>query len=132
LPSPDIAEFLKTRMLADLRTEVAASTLGASAAIDEERRLAALEAHIATLQDAVAAAQAVGEARRREAESAAERAAVLESQIATLKEAVAKAEAIGAQHRQDAEASAARAVYLVSELIEVTSELVELQQGKAS
>ena len=131
LPYPDIAEFLKARMLADLQTEVAASTPGVSADADDGYDLA-LEAQIATLKDAVAAAQTIGEQRRQEAETAVERVAALEAQVATLQQAVAQAEAIGEQHRQDAEASAERAVYLVTELIDVTSELVQLQQRKAS
>lgn len=132
LPFPDIAEFLKARMLADLREEVAACTPGMAADVEEPRRIEVLEAHIVTLQDAVAEARTMGEQRRREAESAAERVAALEAQVATLTKAVADAEAIGEQHRQEAEASAERAIYLVTELIDVTSELTELRQRKAS
>lgn len=131
MPYPDIAEFLKARMLADLQTEVAASTPGVTADADEGYRLA-LEAQIATLKAAVAAAQTIGEQRRHEAETASERVAALEAQVATLTKAVAEAEAVGERHRHEAEASAERAVYLVTELIDVTSELVELQQRKAS
>jgi chromosome segregation ATPase len=132
LPYPDIAEFLKARMLADLREDVAACTPGISADADEPRHIEALEAHIAKLQDAVAEAHTMGERRRREAESAAERVAALQAEVATLTKAVADAEALGEQHRQEAEASAERAVYLVTELIDVTSELTELRQRKAS
>jgi chromosome segregation ATPase len=131
LPHPDIAEFLKARMFADLQAEVAACTPGLSADADDGYCLA-LEAQIANLKDAVAAAEAAGAQRRHEAEVAAVRVASLEAQVATLQEAVAQAEAIREQHRQEAQASNERAVYLVTELIEVTSELVELQQLKAS
>jgi chromosome segregation ATPase len=129
LPHPDIAEFLKARMFADLQAEVAACTPGLSA---DDGYCLALEAQIANLKDAVAAAEAAGAQRRHEAEVAAVRVASLEAQVATLQEAVAQAEAIREQHRQEAQASNERAVYLVTELIEVTSELVELQQLKAS
>jgi chromosome segregation ATPase len=131
MPYPDLAEFLKARMLADLQAEVAACGPGLSGDA-EEAHVASLEAEIASLRDAVTAAEAAGERRRREAESATHRVAVLEAQVTTLASAVAEAEAIGEQHRQDAEASAERAVYLVTELIDVTSELVALQQRKAS
>jgi hypothetical protein len=131
LPHPDIAEFLKARMFADLQAEVAACAPGIAADADDGYCLA-LEAQIASLKEAVCAAETAGAQRRYEAEIAAERVAALEAQVVTLQQAVAQAEAIGEQHRQEAQASSERAVYLVTELIEVTSELVELQQRKAS
>jgi transcription elongation GreA/GreB family factor len=53
----------------------------------DPRRVEALEAQIAAMEKAVADAEALGERRRQEAESAARRVEALEAQIATLEEA---------------------------------------------
>lgn len=123
MPYPDLAEALQARILADLRSEKIDP--------DERHRIGALEAHIAKLEDAVANAEALGEQRRQEAETAAKRVEALEAHIATLEEAVAKAEALGEQRRREAETTAKRADDLVAELVDMTSELVAMSKQMA-
>jgi chromosome segregation ATPase len=128
LPHSDIAEFLQARIVADLKAELAAHAPAKSPDPDERTRIAALEAQIATLVEAATAARTIGEQRRHEAETAAKRIEVLEAQVATLEKAVAMAEAMGEQRRQEAEVAVKRADYLVAELVEITSELVEMSK----
>jgi hypothetical protein len=74
LSHPDLAEALQARILADLKSEQGHDPPRNRPDPNERRRVEALEAHIATLEEAVAKAEALGEQRRREAETAAERA----------------------------------------------------------
>jgi chromosome segregation ATPase len=128
LTYPDFAEALQARIRADLEAEKVAHTPRKLPTLDEGRRFEALEAYIATLEKAVAKAEARGEQRRREAETAAKRVEALEAHIATLQEAVAKAEALGKQQRQEAQTATKRADGLVAELIEMTGELVNMSK----
>jgi chromosome segregation ATPase len=93
---------------------------------DGRRSVGVMEANIATLEKAVAMAEALGEQRRLQAEMTAKRVEALESNIATLEKAVAKAEALGERWRQEAEAAAKRADDLVGELVELTGDFVEM------
>jgi small-conductance mechanosensitive channel len=90
-----------------------------------------MEANIAVLEKAVAVAEALSEQRRLEAEMAAKRVEALQSNIATLEKAVAKAEALSEQWRQEAEAAVKRANDLVGELVELTSDFVEMSKRMA-
>jgi chromosome segregation ATPase len=128
LPQSDIAEFLQARLVADLKARLAAHTPGAGPGADEHPRVAALEAQIAILQDAVAEARTMGEERRQQAETAARRVELLEAQVATLEQAVATAEAMSEQRQQQAETAARQADYLVAELVDITGELVEMSK----
>lgn len=128
MPQSDIAEFLQARLVADLRARLAAHAPGAGPDADEHPRVAALEAQIATLQDAVAEARTMGEQQRQQAETAARRVELLEAQVATLEQAVATAEAMSEQRQQQAETAARQADYLVAELVDITSELVEMSK----
>jgi DNA-binding protein H-NS len=118
LTYPDLAQALQARILANLKAGKGADT-------DEPRGVGDLEFYIATLEKAVAKADALGEQRRQEAERAAKQVKDLEAKIATLEEAITKAEAVGEQRRQEARADTKRANDLVAELVEMTSELVE-------
>jgi chromosome segregation ATPase len=128
LPHSDIAEFLQARIVADLKAELAAHTPGERPHPDERPRIAALEAQIATLVEAVASARTLGEQRRQEAEAAAKRVEALEAHIVTLEKAVAEAEALGERRRQEAEIAIKRADHLVAELVDITSELVGMSK----
>ena len=75
---------------------------------DGHRRIEALEAQIAALQDAIATTETLGEQQRQEAGMAAKRVVALEAQVATLEDAVAKAQALAEQRRQEAETAANR------------------------
>jgi chromosome segregation ATPase len=125
---PDFAEALQARICANLEAEKIAHTPSNRRDADERRRVDILEVHIAALEEAVAAAEVLGEHRRQEAETAAKKIAELEAHIATLKEAIAKAEALGEQQRQEVQTSAKQADHLVAELIEMTGELVEMSK----
>src|SRR6266851_4068747 len=83
---------------------------------DELRRVEALEAHIATLEAAVAKAEALGKQQHQEVETAAKRVGVLEAHIATLEAAVAKAEALGKQQHQEVETAAKRVAAIEAEI----------------
>jgi DNA repair exonuclease SbcCD ATPase subunit len=131
LPYRDLAEALQARILADLKAGQVGHTPRNRPDPDECRGVDALEHHIATLEEAMAKAEALGERRRQEAETAAKRVGALEVHIATLEEAVAKAEALGEQRRREAQAAAKRADDLVAELVEMTSELVEMSKRMA-
>jgi hypothetical protein len=74
LSYPDLAEALQARMLADLKAGQFDHPPRNRPAPDECRRVKALEAHIATLEEAVAKAEALGEQRRQQAETAVKRA----------------------------------------------------------
>jgi hypothetical protein len=131
LPYPDLAQALQARILADVKAAMAGHAPHNRPDSHEGRTVEALEAQIATLEEAVTKAQALGEQRRREAETAAKRVEALEAKIATLEKAGAKAEALGEQRRREAETAATRADDLVAELIEMTSELVEISKRMA-
>jgi len=132
LPYPDFAEALQARIRADLKAEEVGHPLRSCPDPAERRTVGMLEAKIAALEDALAKAEALGEQRRQEAETAKEtakkRVTALEAQIAELEEAVAKAEAQGEQWRREARTTAKRADDLVAELVELTSELVEMSK----
>ena len=125
---PDLAEALQARILVDQIAEKAAHTPRKRPEPNEGR---ALETHIATLEKAVAKAEALGEQRCQEAQTAAKRVEALEVHIATLEEAVAKAEALGEQRCQEAQTAAKRVEGLVAALVEMTSELVEMSKRMA-
>jgi chromosome segregation ATPase len=95
------------------------------------RNVRAMEAHIASLEKAVADAEALAEQRRQQAERVGKRVEPLEANVAALGEAVIRAEARGEQWRQDAETAAKRADALVAELLEITSELIEMSKRMA-
>ena len=131
MPYPDLAQALQARILADLKAETAGHTPRNRPDPHERRTVGALEAQIATLEEAVTKAEALGEQRRREAEMAARRVGALEAKIVTLEKAGAKAEALGEQRRREAETAAKQADDLVAELIAMTSELVEVSKRMA-
>jgi DNA-binding protein H-NS len=106
LTYPDLAQALQARILADLKAGTMADTPRNRPFPDGRHKVGALEAHIATLEKAVAKAEALGEQRRQEAETAAQRVEALEAHIATLEQAVTKAEALGEQRRQEAATAA--------------------------
>ena len=102
----DMAQVLQARILADLKAgEVTDAPRNRP---DEPRGVGALEALIATLEKALAKAEAMGEQRRHEAESAAKRVEALELKIATLADALTKAQAASEQRCQEVERSARR------------------------
>ena len=74
LPYPDLAQALQARILADLKAETGGHTPRNRPDPHERRTVGALEAQIATLEEAVTKAEALGEQRRREAETAAKQA----------------------------------------------------------
>jgi len=131
VPYPDLTEALQARILADLKAEKVGPAPTSRLDPAESHRVGALEAQIATLEEAVGKAETLGEQRRQEAETAFKRVEVLEAQIATLEEAVGKAEALGEQRRQQAETAVKRADDLVAELVEITSELIEMSKRMA-
>jgi DNA repair exonuclease SbcCD ATPase subunit len=131
LPYRDLAEALQARILADLKAGRAGHPPRDRPDPDECCGVGTREAHIAALAEAMATAEALGEQRREEAETAAKRVAALEAHIATLEEAVAKAEALGEQRRREAQTATKRADDLVAELVEMTSELVEMSKRMA-
>ena len=95
LPYLDLAETLQARMLADQ-------------ACASDGTLGVLDAHIVTLEQALAKAEALSEQRRQEAEAATNRVRLLEANIHRLEEPLARAEAFVDQRRQEAEAAAER------------------------
>jgi chromosome segregation ATPase len=99
--------------------------------LEEAVAKVAREAHMASLEAAVARAEALREQQHQEAEAAAERIAALEGHVATLRGTIAKAEALAEQRRQEVAAATKRADHLVAELFEVTSELVEMSMRMA-
>jgi len=131
LPYPDLTEALQARILADQKAEKVDQGPCNRGDPDEGGRVEALEARIATLEEAVAKAEALADQRCHEADTAAKRIEVLETHIATMKEVVAKAETLAEQRRREAETSAKRADDLVAEVIEMTSEFVEMSKRMA-
>jgi hypothetical protein len=123
LHHPDLAEALRARPNWDLEAETTAA--------QERGRVEVLETHSATLEAALAAAEALGRQRLQEAAIATNRVADLEAHIATLEGALAMAEAAGKQRQQEAEIAAKRADELVAELFKVTNELVEMTKRMA-
>jgi chromosome segregation ATPase len=140
LSYPDFAQALQARIRADLPAEQAGHPPCSCPDPAERRTVGKLEAKleaklrakIAALEDAVAKAEAkaeaLGEQRRQDAETAKQRLAAEQAHIAELEQAVAKAEARGEQWRRKAQTTAKRADGLVAELVELTSELVEMSK----
>jgi chromosome segregation ATPase len=120
---PDLAEVLQARLRGKRDAEAAAA--------DERRRVEGLEAHIIELEAAVARAEALGEQRQHEAETAVKRVRALEVHIATLEAALANAETMGKQRQHEAVTVANRIDELVAEVFKVTSELVETSKRMA-
>ena len=131
MPYPDLTEALQARILADLKAEKVGPAPPNRLDPGESHRVGALEAHIATLEEAMAKAETLGEQRRQEVATEVKRTEALEAQIVTLEEAVAKAETLGEQRRQQAETAVKRADDLVAELVEITSELIEMSKRMA-
>jgi len=100
----DMAQVLQARILADLK----AGQVTPRNRPDEPRGVGALEAYIATLEKALAKAEAMGEERRHEAESAAERVEALELKNARLANSLTEAQAASEQRCQEVERSARR------------------------
>ena len=132
MPYPDFAETLQARIqariLADLKAEKVGHPLRNCPDPTERRTVGMLEAKIAALEEAVAKAEALGERRRQEAEAASKRVEAAEAAIAKLEKAVAKAEAQGEQWRREAQTTAKRADDLVAEIVQMTSEFVEMSK----
>ena len=109
----DFAEALQARLRAHREADhrsIRKSDLG------ERRTIEALEAQIATLQDAIASTEALGEQQRQEAGTAVTRVKALEADIATLNEAVTKAQTLAEQRRQEAESAASRVEALEAQI----------------
>jgi hypothetical protein len=128
---PDFAEALQARICADLEAERVAHTPLDRRDAEGRRRDETLEAHSVALGEALARAEALGEQRRQETETAAGKIAELEGRIATLQQTIIKAEAFGARQRQEAQAATKRADHLVAELVQMTAELVEMSKQMA-
>ena len=111
---PDIAEALQARLRA--HREADRHSLQKLPDSDERRRIEALEAQIATLEDAIANTEALGERQRQEAGTAVKRVEALEADIVTLKEVVAKAQALAEERRQEAESAARRVEALAAQI----------------
>ena len=110
---PDFAAALQARLRAHVEADhhpLRESDSG------ERRTIEALEAQIATLQDAIASTEALGEQQRHEAGTAVTRVEALEADIATLKEAVTKAQALAEERRQEAETAARRVEALEAQI----------------
>jgi chromosome segregation ATPase len=117
LTYPDLAETLQARLRAHLEADRV--PLHNPSDSDERRRIEALEAQIATLQDAIATTEALGEQQRQEAGMAAKRVEALEAHVATLEDAAAKAQALAEQRRQEAETAAKRVEVLEAHFAQV-------------
>jgi len=128
---PDFAEALQARICADIEAEELPHTARKSLDADERRKVGILEVRIATLEKAVAKAEALDEQRQQEAETASKRIALLETHNSALREAVAKAELLSEQRLQEVRKAAKRADDLVAELVEMTAEFVEMSKRKA-
>jgi len=116
LPYPDFAEALEARRP---HLEADRHSLRQLSNPDERRRIEALEAQVARLEDAVANTEALGEQQRQEAGTAAKRVEALEARIAALENAVANAEALAERRRQEAETAAKRVEVLESHIAQV-------------
>jgi hypothetical protein len=128
---PDFAEALQARICADLEAERLAHTPAECREAEGRRRDEILEAHSVALGEALARAEALGEQRRQETETAARKIAELEARIAMLQQTIVKAEAFGEQQRLEAQAGTQRADHLVAELVQMTGELVEMSKREA-
>ena len=118
----DLAQILQNRIVTGLRAvRVASDSLNQPPRPD-------LEVYVATLEKAVAEAEARSERWRQEADAAFKRVASLEANVAALQEAITEAEAIAEQRRQEAKVAAKRADDLLAELFEMTSEHVEMSR----
>jgi len=126
LPYQDLAEVLQARIVADLKATNVGHASRNRAHPDERRTVGVLEARIAMLEENLAKAEALGEQRRHEAETAAKRVAALQADIARLEEALAKAETVGEQRRHEAETATKQADGLLAELVEMTKEFVAM------
>jgi chromosome segregation ATPase len=113
----DLAEALQARLHANRETE--RHSLRNPSDSDERRRIEILEAQIATLQDAIATTEALGEQQRQEAGLAARRVEPLETYVATLKDTVTKAQALAEQRRQEAETAGKRAEIMEAHFAQV-------------
>jgi chromosome segregation ATPase len=89
------------------------------------------ETHIASLEQALVEAEIQREEWRQRAQTATTRIEVLEKHIAEIAESLAKADALPEEWRREGRAAAKRADNLVAELIELTSELVEMSKRMA-
>jgi chromosome segregation ATPase len=119
----DFAEALQVRICADLPAEKIAYTPRERRDRDERLRDELLKVHTAALENAVGNAEALGEQRCQEAETAAKKIAQLERQIAGLQEAVAKAEALGEQQHQKAQTSKRTDDFLVADMTDEFAEM---------
>jgi len=120
---PGLAEALQARLRSDFET-TPSTTRERVATVD-------LDARIATLEADLAAADALSEQRRQEAEIAINRVADLEAHIATLEAAYAAAETRVRQLQEENDSAAKRIDELVAELCKVTGELVEMSKRMA-
>jgi hypothetical protein len=115
----DLAQILQNRIVTGLRAvRVASDSLNQPPRPD-------LEVYVATLEKAVAEAEARSERWRQEADGAVKRVASLEANVAALQEAITEAEAIAEQRRQEGKK---RADDFLAELFEMTSEHVEMSR----
>jgi chromosome segregation ATPase len=106
LTRTDFAEALQARLRAHLEEDRHSRPKPKS---DERRRIEALEAQIATLEDAVATTEALGEQQRQAAGASAKRVEALQAYIATLESAIATAQTRdGEQLQQEAETATRR------------------------
>jgi chromosome segregation ATPase len=90
-----------------------------------------LQAHIATLEAALANAEEIGKHREREIELVTSRVADLQAHIATQEIALANADIAGKHWQRETESGAKRVNDLIAELFKLTSELVEMSKRLA-
>jgi chromosome segregation ATPase len=119
----DLAEVLQARLRSDYETEAAVA--------GDDHTVELLQAHIVTLEAALAKAVEIGKQREHEGEIATSRVADLQAHIATLETGLTKADMAGKHWQCEAELSAKRINDLVAELFKVTSELVEMSKRMA-
>jgi len=104
----------KARILVDLETEKAAHTprrrpnVNPNEHPDERRTFEALEAHIATLKEAVAKAEALGEHHRQEAEMTSKRVDHLVAELVEISMRMAEQTAVADRVRAEFDAYRAR------------------------
>jgi chromosome segregation ATPase len=124
----DLAEVLQARLRSDCEAEapVAGEQGGA-----EDATVELLQAHIATLEAALAKAEEIGKQREHEVELGTSRVADLQAHIATLETALTKADMASKHWQHEAELGAKQVNDLVAELFKVTSELVEMSKRMA-
>jgi chromosome segregation ATPase len=131
LPYPYIAEALQARILADVKAEKVGDTPRSRPEPDPYARIRALEAHTATLEEAVSKTEALSQQRPEEADTAAKRIEALEAYIAKLEETIARTEALGEQRRQEAQIANKRTDDLVAEVVAMTGELIGMSKRMA-